>query len=140
MSDRQGLNRAYGSRNGVFYNNGILYVAGTRTVQNAIDWWPLVPLNQVERSSIYKTTRQVLNLYPETTKIVAHSFGALVGQNLAERNNIDYLGYGVPQFTLPGANVDRMNTTISNIGDPVSALDFNAFHRYPHSLVNPHGY
>ena len=143
MSDRQGLNRAYGTRNGVFYNNGTMYVSGTRTVKNALDWWPLVPRNRVHHSSIYKTAKTVLSLYPETQRVVGHSFGALVSQDLAEKRDIDYLGYGVPQFTLPHSEPERMNrviATIANLGDPVSSLDFNAFHRFPYHMTNPHGY
>jgi len=141
ITDHQGLSQAYSNVNKVIYipSNGKMYIGGTQTMADVADWRYL-PLNQFKQSSIYKRADRIasINNAAGIDVFVGHSSGAVAAKLLGEKYGKPYVMYGAPQVTFP--RYSGSSSSHANLGDVVSAFDFNSHHELPRSWWNPHGY
>jgi hypothetical protein len=133
--DRKSLNKAYNNDNGIYVDKNTMYIAGTRDIQNDVFQWPLIPLNMVPRSHIYKRADEILKMYPEVKNIVGHSYGGAAALELAKQ----YPGrYRTRTYAAPVMSFSSSDNRYGYRGDPVSSFDWGR-----QSLgfsLNPHGY
>jgi len=114
-----------------------MYIAGTQSFLEDVTEWHTIPLGQIESSHIYKRARQYLNIYPETTTVVAHSMGAIVAQHLASEYDLIVRTQGAPIISPPWENHPER---VAHYFDPVSLFDLSATHSLPSNWLNPHNY
>jgi hypothetical protein len=134
LSDEAGLRLAYASTSGVVVRNGTAYVAGTRTVGDAISDL-LIPLHLVKYTARYKTTKAILKS-KRVVKLVGHSLGGAVVADIVSKNkSLDGVTYGAP---LAGFRKVPNLKTRRHDWDPVSLFDRSA-KRFK-TVGNPHSY
>jgi len=139
VSDHSGIHQAYNNINKIMIIGDTLYIAGTSDIHDVLDWIR-IPLHIHQGSKIYKRAEEQIKNYSKyytpLKNIVGHSAGAITAKLLGDKYNIPYQMYGAPRISIPGYGQSH---SISNYGDPVSFMDFNAIHRWSRSY-NPHSY
>jgi pimeloyl-ACP methyl ester carboxylesterase len=135
ISDKEGLDTAYGLPNKLFINGDTLYVAGTSSLQDV--WDDLkIPFHLTSRSKRYNDAEGVLKKNQNISTLVGHSLGSAVSlelqQNHPERG-FKSRTYSVPTVSFSGG--DRWKEYF----DPISMFDFGAHATMPSSL-NPHSF
>ena len=147
LTDTQGLKLAYENPDGIYRNGSILYIAGTKSLQDAIDDVRL-PLYQTRNTKRYKDVDKFIK--DETievdgkkltgiTDIISHSLGSAVGQQI----NNDYgnifrsRSYGSPFVSNQRPeDVNDNNLRFRGSNDIVSAFDSGAI-TIPKGSLNP---
>lgn len=113
------LTKAYNDPNGVYVSGDTMYIAGTRSFKDVKQWY-LIPTVRVNESTIYKRTSQMLNIYPDTKNLVAHSYGSSVALQIEKEQpgRFNTMVYSAPVIS------NRSGQRFSKRYDPVSLLDF----------------
>ncbi len=136
ITDKVGLEKAYGRDSKLYKHGDTLYVAGTTTFGDVMDW-PKIPLNRGTKTMVYGKALQAVKLDPAIKNVVGHSLGGAAALEL-QRNFPDRKfkvnTYGAPVFSATAAD-----NRFRNIFDPVSILDRGAKNKVMVGL-NPHGF
>ena len=85
LTDSQGLRLAYESPDGLYQNGSILYIAGTKSMQDAWDDLKL-PFHKTRLTQRYKDANKHIQENEGITDIISHSLGSSVSAQL----NQDY--------------------------------------------------
>ncbi len=91
LGDVAGLQAAYASKEGVFAAGDSVYVAGTRSVSDVLEW-PLLPWTG-RFTSRFRTARAFM---PGHSRVVGHSLGGAVAASLAQVAGARSVTYGSP--------------------------------------------
>ncbi len=138
ITDKAGLNKAYGRGSKLYTHGNTLYIAGTSSLQDV--WDDLkIPLNLTEQSDRYKKAASLLKVNKDIQNVVGHSLGGSVALELQKDfpdRKFKSNTYGAPVASLSGAD-----NRFRNYFDPVSILDRGADNTLhmgfnPHSFVN----
>ena len=122
---------AYASPSGLHQDGSKLYIAGTRSFQDVMDW-PKIPLGKFRDSVIYQNVEPVFKADKAIDMVIGHSAGGSAALEL-ERNfperQVTSVTYNAPVFSRADPIVwasgeHPLRFAIS--GDPVSAFDMNA--------------
>ena len=133
ITDEEGLNRAYNTRDGLYQHYNKLFISGTKDSIDVVDdlKWPFDDtFNKTKRG---RDADKYYRSHHEIDIVIGHSLGgsvalALEKQYKKEGNN----PYGILQSKTFGSPTVSANFTNNNpnriryLGDPISALDFNA--------------
>jgi hypothetical protein len=89
ITDKAGLEKAYGRESKVYTNGDTLYIAGTSSIQDI--WDDLkIPFNQTAKSLRYRNAAAALKANRDIVSVVGHSLGGSVAlelqKNFPERN------------------------------------------------------
>ena len=132
-TDTYGLKRAYEDPNGIYRDGETLYIAGTKSFQDAVDDLKL-PFYQTRNTKRYKDVDNFIQDYAididgkknyGIKNIVSHSLGSAVGQQI----NSDYgnifqtRSYGAPFVSRQRPDETGTNLRIRKAGDVVSMFD-----------------
>ena len=146
LTDTQGLRLAYENPDGIYKNGSILYIAGTKSLQDALDDVKL-PFYQTRNTKRYKDVNKFIQdgsievdgkKHYGISDVVSHSLGSAVGQQI----NNDYgnifrsRSYGSPFVSRQRPEDTGTNLRIRKAGDPVSMFD-NATINLNRSSLNP---
>jgi len=126
------MQKAYAAPEGYFKDGNKLYIAGTRDMQDRMDWIK-IPLGTFKNSKIYKNIEPVFKESPDIDTVIGHSAGGSAALEL-ERNypdrNITSITYNAPVFERADPekllNEDKKPMRFAVSGDPVSMFDMNA--------------
>jgi hypothetical protein len=134
ITDKAGLEKAYGRESKLYTHGDTLYIAGTSSLQDV--WDDLkIPFNQTDKSMRYRMAVAALKVNPDIMNVVGHSLGGSVAlelqQNFPDRK-FKSNTYGAPVFSISGAD-----NRFRNFFDPVSILDRGAKNSVNIGL-NPH--
>ena len=134
ITDKAGLEKAYGRESKVYTNGDTLYIAGTSSIQDI--WDDLkIPFKQTDKSLRYKNAAAALKANRDIANVVGHSLGGSVAlelqKNFPERN-FKSNTYGAPVLSITPAD-----NRFRNYFDPVSFLDQGAVNSVNVGL-NPH--
>ena len=140
MTDKEGLERAYNTKEGVFVFGDRMYLAGSKSLNDWKDDVMRIPAwGDSRKIQRYQDAKKALQDHPEVTHISGHSLGSSVALQLQKdfKHIQDTRVYGSPVLDIKPSEekVDRYRS----YGDPVSMFDFNANSSLPTSL-NPHEY
>ncbi len=129
FSDEQGLAKAYAAPNAIFIDGNKAFVAGTRSVGEAVNDWGKIAKRDTTHIERYGQLVKALEANPQVDTLIGHSLGASAVAELQKNTNNKYLAryYGAPFLNLnPFDGPDPRNQTFRHPGDPVSALDHKA--------------
>ena len=136
ITDKAGLEKAYGRESKLYTHGATLYIAGTSSLQDV--WDDLkIPFNQTDKSMRYRKAVDVLNVNKDITNVVGHSLGGSVALELQKNypdRNFKSNTYGAPVLSTTGAD-----NRFRNFFDPVCFLDRGATNSVNVGL-NPHTY
>ncbi len=136
ITDKVGLEKAYGRGSKLYTHGNTLYIAGTSSLQDV--WDDLkIPFNQTDKSQRYRMAVAALKLNPNITNVVGHSLGGSVALELQENfpdRKFKSNTYGAPVLSITGAD-----NRFRNFFDPVSILDRGAANSL-HAGLNPHSF
>ena len=136
ITDKVGLNKAYGRASKLYTHGNTLYIAGTSSLQDV--WDDLkIPLNLTEQSERYKKAASLLKVNKDIQNVVGHSLGGSVALELQKdypERKFKSNTYGAPVASLTGAD-----NRFRNYFDPVSILDRGANNKVRVGL-NPHDF
>ena len=144
MTDKEGLERAYNTKEGVFVFGDRMYLAGSKSLNDWKDDVLRIPAwGDSRKIQRYQDAKKALLDHPEVTHISGHSLGSSVALQLQKDfNHIqDTRVYGSPVLDIVphiGSTQEKVERYRS-YGDPVSMFDFKATSTLPTSL-NPHDY
>ena len=136
IDDVKGLQTAYNKDTGLFTLDNTLYVSGTggksgftHKVGDFLTDIFQIPTHTVNHSEKYRDVMAELNKNPNITRLVGHSLGASVIQEINNRNNQKYITttYNAPFMAFGdrgGKNPHHLR--FRNKGDPISSLDRDA--------------
>ena len=145
-TDTSGLKRAYEDPNGIYRDGETLYIAGTKSFQDAVDDVKL-PFYQTRNTKRYKDVDKFIKDYAididgktnyGIKNIVSHSLGSAVGQQI----NDDYgsifqtRSYGAPFISRQRPDDTGQNLRIRGSNDVVSMFDRGAI-TIPKGSLNP---
>lgn len=140
MTDAQGLEEAYGSLNNSVVHNGVMYIAGTHTLD---DWRTNmhIPFN-LQDTARFKQAENLFKLYRPHT-VVGHSLGGAIAKTLSDRYYSAQHGraryYGAPFFLT--TKLRPWETSYRHYGDPVSVFGpTTGTQSTVHVGFNPHEY
>ena len=133
MEDRQGLEKAYADKRGVYTSGDTLYVAGTKPSFQDV-WDDLkIPLGMTSRSQRYEDANRTLKAMPQVRRVVGHSLGGAVALEMQKtRPDLRSVTYGAPVMSASGGEQNK------TIFDPIAMFDLGATTELPRG--NPHGY
>ena len=131
--NEDGMKKAYESKEGYYIDNNKLYIAGTRDMQDVMDW-PKIPLGNFKNSKIYKNIEPVFLNNRDIDYIVGHSAGGSAAleleNNFKKDRQITSVTYNAPVFERGDPdkvfNEDMRPLRFAIAGDPVSMFDMNA--------------
>jgi hypothetical protein len=134
ITDKAGLDKAYGRDSKLYTHGDTLYIAGTSSFQDV--WDDLkIPFKQTDKSMRYRKAVEVLKTNNDIKNVVGHSLGGAVAlelqQNYPDRK-FKSNTYGAPVLSITGAD-----NRFRNVFDPVSILDRGAANSVNVGL-NPH--
>ncbi len=136
ITDKVGLEKAYGRGSKLYTHGNTLYIAGTSSLQDV--WDDLkIPFNQTDKSQRYRMAVAALKLNPNITNVVGHSLGGSVALELQKNfpdRNFKSNTYGAPVLSATAAD-----NRFRNYFDPVSILDRGEASSVNIGL-NPHTY
>lgn len=131
ISDDSGISAAYDAANGIFAHGDTMYIAGTRSVRDALQD-TMIPFGLTAHTDRFKEAQNALN--PQIKRVVGHSLGGSVALELAKKHNLDSETYAAPVVSFePSAKRHRHEW------DPISILDRGASST-PSPSWNPHTY
>ena len=134
--DDDGLEKAYASKDGTYVLGDTMYIAGTRTINDALIRWPQIGTFTTGNTERYQQAVARLKKSPFVTKLVGHSYGAAVADLLTRRSKTYSARlYGAARY---GTYHPRI-TSFRHQGDPVSALDFDSY-TDKNIQLNPHSF
>jgi hypothetical protein len=141
LNDSQGLERAYNATSKIFRNRDTLYIAGTSSLGDVMEW-PDIPLHKVPQTTRYKTARRYLDSIEGKgiPRLVGHSLGGSVGLELSKDFNIPATTYGAPVVDLIPRNPFHRPHRYACKFDPVAITDFGAKKIPCSDRLNPHSY
>ncbi len=125
ISDEDGLTKAYATSSGLHQHYNKLFIAGTRDFP--IDHWDdlKIPFGKTLEGKRGSDAETYYLSHPEIDTVIGHSLGGAIALGLSNKYKeiIQSKTFGSATASLPGGGgVDR----IRYLGDPISALDFNA--------------
>ena len=136
IDDVEGLKTAYANNTGLFRSGNTLYISGTggksgfsSKVNDVFSDIFLIPTHNLQSSDKYRDVMNELEKNPDVTRLVGHSLGSSVLQEINNRNNQKYITttYNAPFIAFGnrgGKNPHHLR--FSNKGDVISALDRDA--------------
>ena len=136
IDDVEGLKTAYANNTGLFRSGNTLYISGTggksgidAKVNDVFSDIFLIPSHNLQFSDKYRDVMNELEKNPDVTRLVGHSLGSSVLQEINNRNNQKYITttYSAPFIAFGnrgGKNPHHLR--FSNKGDVISALDRDA--------------
>jgi hypothetical protein len=142
--NEDGMEKAYESKEGYYKDGNKLYIAGTRDMQDVLDW-PKIPLGIFQKSKIYKNIEPVFKENDDIDYVVGHSAGGsatLELENNFPNRKITSVTYNAPVFERASTDImddlrdDNEPMRFASGIDPVSALDMNARTTYKASEIN----
>jgi hypothetical protein len=136
LTDKAGLEKAYGRETKLYTHGDTLYIAGTSSFQDVLDDVK-IPFNNTFQSMRYRDALAVLKVNPGITNVVGHSLGGSVALELQKDfpdRKFKSNTYGAPVFSTTAAD-----NRFRNYFDPVSFLDRGAKSSVNIGL-NPHTY
>jgi hypothetical protein len=142
ITDTIGLERAYASPSKLYRHRGVLYIAGTSSVGDVMEW-PDIPLHKVPQTTRYKTAKRYLDSDDGQgiTRLVGHSLGGSVALEISKNYNIsNATTYGAPVVDLIPRNPWHKPDRIACKGDPVAILDLGAKKVNCLDRLNQHSY
>jgi hypothetical protein len=146
IADNEGLYKAYNAPDAIYVEGNRMYVAGTRSIGEAVrDWWK-IPTGKTVDIERYGQLTEALRKNPQVDTLISHSLGANAVAELQKQTNNKYMAryYGAPFFNvMPWDAPDPRNQTFRHPGDPISAFDHKAVDIRPGSFdfwLWPHGY
>jgi len=144
MTDKEGLERAYNTKEGLFIFGDRMYIAGSKSLNDWKDDVMRIPVwGDSRKIQRYQDARKALMEHPEVTHLSGHSLGSSVALQLQKdyRHIQDTRAFGSPVLDIIphiGPSQEKVERYRS-YGDPVSMFDFKATSSLPTSL-NPHDY
>ena len=142
ITDTIGLERAYAAASKMYRHRGTLYIAGTSSMGDVMEW-PNLPLHKVRETTRYKTAKRYLDSEEGKgiTRLVGHSLGGSVGLELGKNYNIsDTTTYGAPVFDPIPRNPWHKPDRIACRYDPVAIFDLGAKKVNCIDRLNQHSY
>ena len=145
-TDTSGLKRAYENPDGIYRDGETLYIAGTKSFQDAVDDLK-IPFYQTRNTKRYKDVDKFIKDYAIEVdgkknygikNVVSHSLGSAVGQQI----NNDYgnifqtRSYGAPFISRQRPDETGQNLRIRGSNDVVSMFDPGA-RTIPKGSLNP---
>ena len=145
-TDTYGLKRAYEDSDGIYRDGETLYIAGTKSLQDAIDDLKL-PFYQTRNTKRYKDVDKYIQDYAididgkknyGIKNIVSHSLGSAIGAQINDDygNIFQTRSYGAPFVSRQRPDETGQNLRIRGSTDIVSFLDRGAI-TIPKSSLNP---
>ena len=130
ISDEDGLTKAYAATNGLHQHYNKLFIAGTRDFPR--DYWDDLNIlfgKTLDGKRGHDAEAHYQEHKNQIDTVVGHSLGGAIALNLEQKYGqqsggiIQSKTFGSATASFPGGNkADR----IRYLGDPISALDFNA--------------
>ena len=145
IDDVKGLQTAYARNTGLFKQGNTLYISGTggktgfgSKINDVFSDIFLIPAHTVQMSEKYKDVMAELEKNPDVTRLVGHSLGSSVLQEINNRNNQKYITttYNAPFISFGNRQKHPDASRFSNKGDLISALDRNAI-KVETGTINP---
>ena len=145
IDDVKGLQTAYARNTGLFKQGNTLYISGTggksgfsSKVNDIFSDIFLIPTHNVQFSDKYRDVMAELEKHPDVTRLVGHSLGSSVLQEINNRNNQKYITttYNAPFISFGNRQKNPHALRFSNKGDLISALDRNAI-KVETGTINP---
>ena len=122
--NKLGLDKAYASNNSTYIDGETLYIAGTKTRQDIFSDWVKIPLGLTKHTHRYKEAEDVLKANPNVKKLVGHSLGSAVSDELRKQHPDKQLEikalYGSPFVDFTGKQSENR---YRHKFDPISFLD-----------------
>ena len=143
-TNEEGMDKAYKSKEGYHIDGNKLFIAGTRDIQDVMDW-PKIPLGMFQYSKIYKNVEPVFKDNPQIDYVVGHSAGGSATLELEKRypeRNITSVTYNAPVFEKGSSDPmdwitdDNKPLRFATAWDPVTSLDYNARVTYKAPDIN----
>ena len=92
--NKEGMAKAYSSKNEYLQNHNQLFIAGTRDFQSVLDWKKIL-MGNFENSNIYKHIEPVFKENKDSDYVVGHSAGGSAALQLKKKapttHNNDHL-------------------------------------------------
>ena len=137
IDDVKGFKFAYGRDTGIFVDNNTMYISGTggkdgfgSKVNDVFSDIFLLPTHNTQFSQKYQDVVKELEKNPQVNRLVAHSLGSAVVQEINNRNNNKYVStvYGSPFVNIRGNGGAKnpRHLRFRNKSDPISMLDRDA--------------
>jgi hypothetical protein len=142
--NEDGMKKAYESKEGYYKDGNKLYIAGTRDMQDVLDW-PKIPLGTFKKSKIYKNIEPVFKENGDIDYVVGHSAGGsatLELENNFPDRKITSITYNAPVFEKASTDImddlrdDNKPMRFASGFDPVSMFDMNARTTYKAPEIN----
>lgn len=142
--NEDGMKKAYESKEGYYKDNNKLFIAGTRDMQDVLDW-AKIPLGTFKNSKIYKNIEPVFKEDDNIDYVVGHSAGGsatLELENNFPDRKITSITYNAPVFERGTSDImdvlkdDNKPLRFASGFDPVSAFDMNARTTYKAPDIN----
>ena len=134
--DVQGLKTAYANNTGLFRSGNTLYISGTggksglgAKANDVFSDIFLIPTHNLQFSDKYRDVMNELEKNPDITRLVSHSLGSSVAQEINNRNNQKYVTTTYNARFVAFGNRGGKNPhhlRFSNTGDVISVLDRDA--------------
>ena len=146
LTDTQGLKRAYENKDGIYQNGSILYIAGTKSLQDALDDVKL-PFYQTRNTKRHKDVNKFIQdgsleidgkKHYGISDVVSHSLGSAVSAQI--NNDYDNIfrsrSYGSPFVSGQRPEDTGTNLRIRGSNDVVSIFDGGSI-TIPKGSLNP---
>ena len=134
MQDREGLDKAYATPDGIYADGETEYIAGTKSFGDAVDDLS-IPFGVTRGTARYESAARTSAANPKIRRVIGHSLGGAVALQLQKDiPSLNSRTYGAPVLSFSGSG-ERMRS----LGDPVSMFDFGSRETAP-STWNPHSY
>ena len=146
IDDVAGLKNAYNSNSGLFVDKNTMYISGTggksgfgSKVNDVFSDIRLIPTHNTRFSEKYADAVRELDKNPNITRLVSHSLGSSVAQEINNRNNQKYITsvYGSPFVSMGKENKNPRALRFRNRNDPISMFDRNAI-QVDRNTINPY--
>ena len=132
-TNEEGIKKAYASKEGYFKDGNKLFIAGTRHMQDVMDWIK-IPTFNFKESKIYKNIEPIFKEDKNIDYVVGHSAGGSAAleleNNFKKDRQITSVTYNAPVFETGDPdkvfNEDMKPLRFAIAGDPVSMFDMNA--------------
>ena len=137
MTDQEGLDRAYASDTNIYVDNnsGKMYIAGTKSWQDAMTDVTIMFPGLITKTPRFKQAEKVLRENPAVSQIIAHSLGSEIAHQLVKKYRYTS-GVLYAHPTVSFYNNPRL-VSHRHFGDPISMGDFAASSTFS---WNPHSY
>ena len=132
IDDVKGLDAAYSNVNGITKIGNTLYIGGTgaktglnHKVNDVIADLFLIPTHNVQLSERYKDAMEELRKNPDVDRLVGHSLGSSVVQEINNRHGNKYASTVYSSPFVSGINQQKnpRHLRFRNRGDPIAMFD-----------------